>query len=406
MKSITIYPSALNGTIAAIPSKSEAQRSIICAALASLGGGRSEINGLTGRGELSDDIKAAIRCICTLTNARIERIGQTVALRPRGGEESCKDILDVGESAAVLRFLIPISIALKGGAVFKVGSMLRRRPLDEYLSSLRAAHTWEKDYLIVKGRLKPGEYNLRGDISSQNLSGLLMASPLLDGYSAINIIGPVSSYPYVELTISIMAHFGVKVERSGSIYSIDRNQAYRPAQFSVGGDWSYAAFFIAANAMGGAVNMTGLDCGSLQADRAISSLIDKDKVDVDNTPDLFPALASAACAKKSDTVLYNAARLRSKESDRLSAMAVELKKLGADIDEETDRVIIKGKGELRGGDVDSHGDHRVAMALAIATCICCSPTRLYGYDAVKKSAPAFFADFKRLGGVIHEHLGQ
>ncbi len=406
MESITIYPSVLRGSISAVPSKSEAQRSIICAALASLGGGRSEIDGLTGHGELSDDIDAAMRCVCTLTNAGIERNGHMIDLHPRSDGEPDKDILDVGESAAVLRFLIPISIALKGGAVFKVGNMLRRRPLDEYINALRAEHTWNKDCLIVKGRLEPGEYNLRGDISSQNISGLLMALPLLEGDSSINIIGPVSSYPYVALTISIMGCFGVKVERSGSIFSVDRSQVYRPARFSVGGDWSYAAFFTAANAMGGEVNVTGLDCGSLQADRAVSSLIDKAIVDVDNTPDLFPALAVAACAKKSDTVLYNAARLRSKESDRLKSMSVELKKLGADIDEETDGLIIRGKGKLNGGDVYSHGDHRVAMALAIASCICCNPMRLYGHAAVKKSAPAFFADFKRLGGVIHEHMGQ
>ncbi len=406
MGPVTIYPSVLRGSIAAAPSKSEAQRSIICAALASLSGGRSEIEGLTGHGELSDDINAAMRCICTLTNAGITRNGHMINLHPSEGGDLNEDILDVGESAAALRFLIPISIALKGGAVFKVGNMLRRRPLYDYIYSLHAEHTWNKDCLIVKGLLEPGKYNLRGDISSQNISGLLMALPLLDGDSSISITGPVCSYPYIELTISIMGHFGVKVEGSGSIYSVDRSQVYRPARFRVGGDWSYAAFFVAANSMGGEVDMTGLDCGSLQADRAISSLIDKAMVDVDNTPDLFPALAVAACAKKSDTVLYNAARLRSKESDRLKSMAVELKKLGADIYEETDGLIIRGKGKLNGGDVDSHGDHRVAMALAIASCICGSPMRLYGPAAVKKSAPAFFADFKRLGGIIHEHMGQ
>ena len=405
MESIAIYPSVLKGTIAAIPSKSEAQRSIICAALATLSCGRSEIGRVIGHGELSDDINAALRCICKLTDAGIDHNGNMIDLYPRGGGNLNKDILDVGESAAVLRFLIPISIALKGGAIFKAGNTLRRRPLDEYINSLHVEHTWNKDCLIVKGLLEPGEYNLKGDISSQYISGLLMALPLLDGDSSINTLGPVSSYPYVELTISIMGHFGVNVKRSGSIYLIDRSQVYRPARFSVGGDWSYAAFFTAANSMGGKVNMTGLDRGSLQADRAISSLIDKDMVDVDNTPDLFPALAVAACAKKSDTVLYNAARLRLKESDRIKSMAVELKKLGADIDEVTDGLIIRGHGMLNGGDVDSHGDHRVAMALAIASCICRSPVRLYGHNAVKKSAPEFFADFKRLGGVIHEHLG-
>jgi 3-phosphoshikimate 1-carboxyvinyltransferase len=384
---IIITPTRLSGAITPPPSKSQAHRLLIAACLA---GGEGRVSNVAE----SQDIVATKACMA--------------ALKASGGG---LPLLPCGESGSTLRFLIPVALALKGGGVFTGRGRLMERPQEPYFEIFREKGIFyeQKDgMLTVQGVLTPGEYTLRGDVSSQFVTGLLYALPLLPGPSEIRLTTPLESAGYVDMTLDALARFGVEVRYDGErVFHVPGGQVYVPADCAVEPDWSQAGFWYAAKGIGNAVETVGMNPHSAQGDRVLetwtAALSQPGEValDVSGSPDLAPPIA-AWCALREGQVtrLVNASRLRIKESDRLSAIASELGKLGADVDEGADSLTIRGVPTLRGGEVDSHNDHRIAMMAAIAATRANGPVKLRGADAVRKSYPNFWDDYAALGGVF------
>lgn len=404
---IKIMPSHLAGTVAAIPSKSQAHRLLICAALAD----RPADLQLDA---VSEDIEATIRCLRSLGASIIPRLGG-FHICPIA-EPAAMAELDCGESGSTLRFLLPVVAALGKGATLLGHGRLGMRPLTALCMAL-AGHGCRVEGaalpLSIGGSLQSGLYTLPGDISSQYISGLLFALPLLVGNSEIRLLSPLESSGYVDMTIDCLARFGVLVQKTAAGYAIPGGQHYSaPATLSVEGDWSNAAFWLAANALGGRVQMNGLPKQSLQGDRAAWPLCQEFAMHIQsgdplhisingaNIPDLVPILAVLAAATPGETRFYQVGRLRLKESDRIRAVESLLRALGARVESGADFLTVYG-GLLHGGEVDGCRDHRIVMAAAIAASACAEPVVIRGAEAVRKSYPHFFADYERLGGNIH-----
>ena len=391
---LTITPVKLSGTVTPPPSKSQAHRLLICAALAGEG---STIHNLAD----SQDIRATRRCLAELTTNR------------RTLPE-----LDCGESGSTLRFLIPIALTLRGGGVFTGQGRLMERPQKPYfdLFDEKGIRYERKDnVLTVEGRLTPGEYRLPGNVSSQFFTGLLLALPLLDGPSAIIPTTPLESEGYIGMTLDAMREFGVDIASTRSLpphYLISGGQKYRGAEVTVEGDWSQAAFWYAANCLGCTVDVRGVSQYSTQGDRVIESCClelsqpGDTEIDMSGCPDLAPPVAAAAAVRQGTTRLVNAGRLRIKESDRLAAITAALNALGARVTEHPDSLTIYGRDRLAGGTVDCCNDHRIAMMAAIAATRCREPVTLLGAECVAKSYPDFWEHYRMLGGVFHEHTGE
>ena len=415
---ITITPSKLSGAVTPPPSKSQAHRLLIAAALAQ---GESVISNVA----FSQDIQATIRCLREL-GAEFAIDGSTVAVRGMGANamsplrRMAYPHLDCGESGSTLRFLIPIALAVRGGGVFTGRGRLMERPLNPYfdLFDEKGISCAQKDgVLTVAGLLTPGEYRLPGNVSSQFFTGLLYALPLLDGPSALVPTTPLESEGYIQMTLRAMAQFGVEMPVTLSLpphYHPYGNQIYRAADAVVEADWSQAAFWYAAIALGSPVELEGMNAFSTQGDMQIVPYFLKMQgqgaleLDVSNCPDLVPPLAVMAALRAGETTrLVNAARLRLKESDRLASVSQTLNALGANVEAGPDCLTIRGREALSGGvTVDSCNDHRIAMMAAVAAARCESPVTLTGAECVAKSYPDFWAHYRMLGGVIHEHTGK
>ena len=407
---ITITPAELAGTIVPPPSKSQAHRALIAAALAH---GESVISNVA----LSQDIEATIRCLGEL-GAQFRREGGGIAVQGMGANvmsplrRMAYPRLDCGESGSTLRFLIPIALAVRGGGVFTGHGRLMERPLTPYFDLFNEKdifYEYKDGALTVAGMLTPGTYQLPGNVSSQFFTGLLFALPLVDGPSAVIPTTPLESEGYIQMTLQVMAHFGVEFPVSMSLppqYYPQGNQTYRAADFAVEADWSQAAFWYAAQALGNPVTVEGMAPDSVQGDRIITDLAlqlsgpGAVELDISGCPDLAPPLAAMAALRAGKTTrLTNAARLRMKESDRLASVTAALSVLGADVKEGPDFLEIQGKEQLAGGvKVDSFNDHRIAMMAAIAAARCINPVTINGAECVAKSYPNFWEEYKRLGG--------
>ena len=408
---LTIIPGKLAGTVTPPPSKSQAHRALIAAALAD---GESVIDHVA----LSQDIEATIRCLSEL-GADFTVDGSTVTVRGMGANamsplrRMAYPRLDCGESGSTLRFLIPIALAVRGGGVFTGRGRLMERPLKPYfdLFDQKGIFYEQKDgQLTVTGMLTPGEYRLRGDVSSQFFTGLLFALPLLNGPSAIIPTTPLESEGYIQMTLQAMGQFGVEMPVTMSLppqYHPQGNQTYRAADASVEADWSQAAFWYAAMYLWD-VDVQGMNLRSAQGDRVMADYYDRffmwaDSFDLSNCPDLAPPLAVMAALRSGGGVtrLTNAARLRLKESDRLTSVSQVLGALGADVTEGPDFLEIRGRETLAGGvTVDCFNDHRIAMMAAIAATRCVKPITITGAECVAKSYPNFWEEYERLGGKI------
>jgi 3-phosphoshikimate 1-carboxyvinyltransferase len=336
-------------------------------------------------------------------------------------------VLDCGESASTLRFLLPVACALGVDVRVTGGGRLPDRPIRALTDALRD-HGVEVDSdrlpLRTRGRLAPGDYVMPGDVTSQYISGLLLALPLLEGPSRITLDSPLQSSPYVDMTLGTLELCGALIVRERDCFRVlpKRRFAIPATGMSVEGDWSNAAFFLAAGALGGGVTVKGLPGRTAQGDSRILDILsrmgahvrtcDDDTVvhvtvrhgglsgidlDVSDVPDLLPILSIVSCAAEGATHLLNAGRLRMKESDRLSAMAEAITSLGGVVDERRDSLTVTGH-ILQGATVFSGGDHRVAMAVAIASTLCNGDVVLTGAESVNKSYPMFFDHFRRLGG--------
>jgi 3-phosphoshikimate 1-carboxyvinyltransferase len=318
---------------------------------------------------------------------------------------------DCGESGSTLRFLIPIALAVAGGGSFTGHGRLMERPLKPYFDIFE-----EKDIYYaqhdgkagLEGTLTPGEYRLPGDVSSQFVTGLLYALPLLDGDSRIVITTPLESRAYVDMTLDALAQFGVTASWAGEqTLLVPGNQHYRPANVSVEGDWSQAAFWLAARTLGSDVEVLGMDSGSRQGDKCIAAWCEQlaqggdVELDVSQCPDLVPPLSVMAALASGTTTISNAARLRLKESDRLAAITATLNVLGAEVEEYSDHLIIHGRQQLAGGvTVDCCNDHRIAMMAGVAATKCKEPVILQGAQCVQKSYPNFWEHYRMLGGEL------
>ncbi|MCL2079648.1 MAG: 3-phosphoshikimate 1-carboxyvinyltransferase [Oscillospiraceae bacterium] len=413
------------GSVRAIASKAEAHRLLICAALAD---GESFVECR----ERCEDIDATVRSLEALgASFRYESQGFRVISRSAGLQEEKNKgryALDCGESGSTLRFLLPVCGALSLPVSFYMGGQLPVRPLtglyEEMTSHGCKLSAPGTSPLACEGSLKSGIYTLPGNISSQFVSGLLFSLPMLQGESVIRITDILQSRPYVDMTLDAIKMFGIMIyEENERIFRIPGGQKFRSVKYiRAGGDWSNAAFWLAAGAIGDArIVCTGLDLSSRQGDKAVIELLERfgacvtikedavtvskenlKGIDIDagNTPDLVPILAAVAAVAQGKTNIYNAARLRIKESDRLHTVCASLKSLGADIEETKDGLVINGKENLPGGETKSFGDHRIAMAAAVLSSACTGTVQISGAEAVRKSYPGFFDDFCALGGEI------
>ncbi len=389
---IKITPNKLCGLMEIPPSKSYSHRGLICAFL---GGGKAY-----GVGE-NEDTKATVSCLNSIKE---------------------KKPLFANESGSTLRFMIPLALAINSFVEISGSTRLMERPLDDYFKifeKMGIEYSLQGTTLKAKGQLKGGTYSLRGDVSSQFITGLLLALPLLKEDSEIVITTRLESKAYVDMTIDVQRKFGIEIEETEKGYKIKGNQAYKKSDYVVEGDFSQAAFFLAM----GNVTLSGLNEDSLQGDREIVNVYKNMgmeisfsdgvyktngktrkniEVDVSQIPDCVPVLACVMAVTEGEGKITNASRLRIKESDRLKAITDVLTILGADITEGEDYLVIKGKKNLTGGVCPSYNDHRIAMALATVSPYCTGEVVIKGAECVKKSMPDFWERFNRLGGITNE----
>lgn len=385
---IRITPQKLRGAVTPPASKSMAHRAVLAMALA---GGTGTLSNLSD----SQDIQATKRCVAALK-----------APRPEGE----LPFLDCGESGSTLRFLIPIALAAAGGGVFTGHGRLMERPQQPYFDIFdeKGIFYGQTDgVLTVRGTLTPGVYRLPGNVSSQFVTGLLYALPLLPGDSTIEITTPLESGGYVDMTLDMLEKFGISVQNKNyAVFHISGNQVYQGRDITVEGDWSQAGFWYSANFLDNQVAIQGLNADSTQGDRVVASLYWKlakpgdTDIDVSGCPDLLPPLAVMAAVRSGTTRFVNAARLRIKESDRLATTAALLNALGGHAEEGPDSLTVRGVPAFSGGTVDGANDHRIVMAAAIAATRSSAPVTILGAEAVRKSYPSFWEDYKQLGGVF------
>lgn len=391
-----IIPRPLCGTVTVPPSKSQAHRAVIAAALAE---GESVIKNVT----LSKDIEATVRAMRLFGSSMDFRDGN---LTVSGSAPAVREgtVIDCCESGSTLRFLIPLALCMDKTVVFTGQGRLMSRPLTPYFDlcdRVGIAYRQEEEKTSFCGKLEGGSFSLPGNISSQFITGLLFALPLLEKGSTLRLTTPAESIGYIDMTLDILSRFGITVENHRyEAFYIPGGQRYRPFSMSVEGDYSQAAFYLCANAMGSRVRVLGLENDSRQGDKEILSLIKRfgeplsDRtIDVSQIPDLVPVLAVLATQAEGTTKIVNAARLRIKESDRLATVADMLSRFGADVEETEDSLIIQGKTPLHGCRIDSHNDHRIAMAAAIAATVADGTVTICGSECVQKSYGSFWQDY-------------
>ena len=401
---IKIYHSKLIGAVNAPSSKSYSHRMIIAAALA---GGISEISNVTS----SNDIDVTAGAMEAL-GANILADKSTYTVKGIKTPSSSADI-DCGESGSTLRFIIPVAAALGTETIFQGHGKLPERPITPYIREFpKKGVSFEPQSglpIKISGRLCAGEYELEGDVSSQFITGLLFALPLLDEDSVIKLTSPLQSKPYADMTIAALKAFGVSIRETSMnglpLYLIKGGQKYSPCRISVEGDYSQAAFFYTANALGSEIQINNLNTDTVQGDKAIVDIIAQCgndmkpfTVDVGDIPDLVPILAVLGSFTKGTSRIVNAARLKIKESDRLTAVADALNAIGGKVTAGDDFLEIQPVEQFTGGEVNSCNDHRIVMAAAIAATASSSPVIIRGAEAVNKSYPRFFDDYKALGG--------
>lgn len=399
---IEITPKALSGEIKIPPSKSISHRALICAALSK---GETRIADLLG----CEDIDATCDALTALGAEIRTENGITyvkgIENPPERAEINCR------ESGSTLRFLIPVAAALGVEAIFTGCGKLPTRPITPYLDEFKkhgVEFISEEMPYHIKGKLTSGVFSVTGDISSQFITGLLFALPLIEGSSTIVMTSPLQSKPYANITLQCMKDFGVETLEFNGNYTVKGIQEYKPCDYKVEGDCSQAAFFAVANCIGGRLDLVGLNPNSVQGDREIFSIINNmirigdnySRFDVDATdiPDLVPILTVLAAFADGTSYIRGCKRLRIKESDRLESISTVLNSLGANVTIVDDKLEIVGVKQLTGGVCSSFNDHRIAMSLAIASQRCTDKLIITEAECVAKSYPTFFEDFRSLGG--------
>lgn len=421
MGKLQIIPQKLSGTIEIPPSKSMAHRAIICASLAK---GKSKISHI----EYSQDIIATIEAMENL-GANIEKyedyliIDGTKTFTNNNIQINCK------ESGSTLRFMVPISIIKPANVHFVGEGNLGKRPLDIFYNifdhqNIKYEYTKDILDLHINGKIHSDTFKIPGNISSQFISGLLFALPLLEGDSKIIISSNLESKGYIDLTLQMLKYYGIHIENHNyQEFIIKGNQSYQSQDYYVEADYSQAAFYLVAGVLNNEVTLKGLNLDSLQGDKEILEILTRmganiktngqlltissnqlkaTSIDGSQCPDVIPVLALACALASGTSTIYNAKRLRIKECDRLKAVYSELTQLGVKIIEKEDGLIIEGVNKLSGGNLSSWNDHRIAMTIAIASTKAIAPIIIDNKECVKKSYPSFWEDFTKLGGIINE----
>ena len=434
MDTITLKPARLQGIHHAIPSKSYVHRMAICAAL-------SDKPTILNLDFFAEDTIATLDCLRAL-GARVSVQDTQVKIYPIQGFSTSSShfafptkgnstILDCKESGSTFRFLLPVATALCNSVTFTGEGRLPERPIIDLITQLKfhgVNFSQNKLPFTTHGVLQHGAYELPGNISSQYISALLMAMPLLHGASKLSVCAPLESSAYVSVTMDVMRQFGVSVsvanKNSALTFSVDPNAKYTsPGIVNVEGDWSNASFFLLAAALGNKIGVKGLNLRTRQPDLAILEVFKKfgcavnsdedaeiltvkasqaalrgQSVDISQMPDTLPALAVLAAGSVGESRFINAARLRMKESDRLLSTASMINSLGGKAKIFNDSLIVLGCdiAPLTGGCVNSTNDHRIAMAGAIASTLCSKDVEIVNAGAVNKSYPGFFDEFTSL----------
>lgn len=423
---LVLTPKKLSGTLVVPSSKSAGHRDLICAALAD---GKSLVKNITP----SEDLEATCRVLqkfgATVETVAHEDGRRTVAVTGGLSSQTSPLKVDCGESGSTVRFLIPVGLLTGREITYTGRGRLLERPLDPFLKIFDEKHI---DYkkgnqslpLTISGQLKGGTYELPGNVSSQFFTGLLMTLPLLRDDSVIRSTTVVESESYINITLDCLRRHGIYVEKErDGLYLIRGRQAYRKGEYTVEGDFSQAAFWLVGGIIGQPLELTGLSGNSTQGDREIVSFIESMRgriersgsvlravpsrttgltIDVKDCPDLVPALAVLGTFSQGITRIVNGARVRLKECDRLHAMAEVLNALGGKVQETKDGLIIEGVSSLTGGRVQAWNDHRIAMALAMASQRCTGKLTIEGAECVRKSYPSFWQDFAHMGGIAVE----
>lgn len=420
---VTITPNQLKGDVIIPPSKSLSHRAIIAASLAL---GKSTISNVI----YSDDIKATIAAMRSC-GAKIEEYSDYLVIE--GSKvKRVNDIINANESGSTIRFMIPIALVCDEPITFTGNNHLVKRPLDLYteiFDKFNIKYELPTDNFLpmkVYNGIKPGIYEIRGDISSQFITGLLYSLPLLNGDSKIVITTKLESKGYIDLTMDILKKFGISIITDDYItFDIKGNQEYKPYDYTIEGDYSQVAFWAVAGMLGADIKMLNMNEDSFQGDKKIlkdiedfggeckfngSILTSKPvspkacTIDFAQSPDLGPILTVLAAVSEGTTKFINVERLRIKECDRVTCMIEELTKMGAILEETKDTMTITGVKRLKGSmDLDSHNDHRIVMALVIASLVCEGDLKINNAKAIRKSYPHFFEAFEAVGGrVIYE----
>ena len=424
---IKIKPSTLNGKIEIPPSKSYSHRAVIAAALAE-NSRKSKIGNL----KFSVDITTTTD-IMENWGAKIKRFESALEIIGNDGKIVPKDkYVQCNESGSTIRFLIPIGITDENELIFDGKGKLVDRPLDSYYRIFDKQGIFYKNEngklpLTVNGKLKAGNYEIDGNISSQFITGLLYALPLLDGDSKLTINKNLESKGYIDLTLEILKLAGIEIMNNDyKSFDIRGNQIYKPFDYTVEGDYSQVAFWIVAGIISAnkdnEVKCLHVNKNSLQGDKEIIEIVERmganleilddyvivkpsktkgTVIDISQCPDIAPILTVLAALSEGETRIINGERLRIKESDRITSIKTELNKLGANVTEEGDNLIIQGVEGFAGGvTVNAWNDHRIAMSLAIASTRCKKEISLEEAESVRKSYPHFWDDFVRMGGEI------
>lgn len=415
MSDVKFSPFVPNGTVNVPPSKSDVHRAIICAAMAN---GVSRISPVA----LSNDIKATIGCIKALgADAVLENNVLTV-----DGTNMYKNktaLLDCGESGSTLRFFIPIAAVGNINATFVGKGKLPQRPIGIFTEALPKAGTVCKTEgglpLEIKGQLKSGIFEIPGNVSSQFITGLLLALPILEGDSEIVLTSPLESVGYIAMTIRTMKQFGVNIQATEKGWHIKGGQSYKTCDYTTDGDWSQAAFFMVLGAVSGKVTVKGVAKDSTQGDKKCTEIlarfgakvtqldnevtVEKRElkaitIDASQIPDLVPVLSVCAAFAEGTTKIINAERLRIKECDRLKATAELLNNLGGKVKELSDGLEITGVSSLKGGNVNGYNDHRIVMSAAVCAARSDEDITATFAMSINKSYPDFYIDYNSIGG--------
>jgi len=402
---IKITPKKLSGTVTPPPSKSVAHRMIIAAAFAE---GQSVITNLYP----SVDILATIGAMKSL-GADIVFENNTAVINGFKNIPE-KATVDCCESGSTMRFLIPVACALGVNATFIGGGKLPQRPITPFLEEF-PKHGITFDYhntmpFSTSGKLTSGKFYISGSLSSQFITGLMLALPTLEGDSEIILTSKLNSKPYVDITAGCLKNFGCEISERSHGYFIKGGQKLKPFSGAVEGDYSQAAFWEVARALGSDIDIQGLNVNSFQGDKKIveicreivyneNGVLNPFEIDCSDIPDLVPILAVLATFCNGKSRITNVARLRFKECDRLAAMTDCLNRVGGKVTEYEDCLEIEGVPSLKGGEIHGYNDHRIPMAMSVAATRCEAPLTIIGAECVRKSYPDFFEVYRSLGGI-------